>query len=69
MSCSSCRVADAVEHYLDFLSLLQEGLQQQVGKEQVKSSLGNLEDEGWRDPNPLLRAGPRYQLWTAGFSV
>ncbi|NXJ42759.1 FANCG protein, partial [Ciconia maguari] len=29
-SCPCCRVADAVEHYLDFLSLLQEGLQQQV---------------------------------------
>lgn len=45
MSCSCCRVADAVEHYLDFLSLLQEGLQQQVGV-LVKSSLGDLEGEG-----------------------
>ena len=31
MSCPRCRVADAVEHYLDLLALLQEGLQQQVG--------------------------------------
>ncbi|KAF2985082.1 hypothetical protein EK904_008663, partial [Melospiza melodia maxima] len=46
------RVADAVEHYLDFLSLLQEGLQQQVGV-LVQSSLGDLEDEGWRHPNPV----------------
>lgn len=68
MSCSCCRVADAVDHYLDLLSLLQEGLQQQVGV-LIKSSLGDLEAEGWRDPNPVPKTGPRHQPWTPGFSV
>lgn len=35
-----------MEHYLDFLALLQEGLQQQVGV-LVKNSLGDLTDEVW----------------------
>lgn len=65
MSCPHCRVADAVEHYLDFLALLQEGLQQQVGV-LLKSSLGDLVDEVWI---PIPRPGPRRHPWTPGFSV
>lgn len=53
MSYPCCRVADAVEHYLDFMALLQEGLQQQVGI-LVKSSLGDLVDEVWI---PIPRSG------------
>lgn len=65
MSCPCCRVADAVEHYLDFLALFQEGLQQQVGV-LVKSSLGDLADEVWI---PIPRPGTRCHPWTPGFSV
>lgn len=65
MFCPHCRVADAVEHYLDFLALLQEGPQQQVGVV-VKTSLGGLVDEVWI---PIARPGPRCHPWTPGFSV
>lgn len=65
MSCPCCRVADAVEHYLDFLAVLQEGLQQQAGI-LVKSSLGNLVGEV---RIPILRHGPELCTWTPGFSV
>lgn len=58
MSCPCCRVADAVEHYLDFMALLQQGLQQQVGVS-VKSSLDDLVDEVWI---PISKSGPRCHL-------
>lgn len=58
-------MADAVEHYLDFLAVLQEGLQQQAGI-LVKSSRGSLVGEV---QIPILRHGPELCTWTPGFSV
>lgn len=47
-----------MEHYLDFMALLQQGLQQQVGVS-VKSSLDDLVDEVWI---PIPKPGPRCHL-------
>ncbi|KAK2512169.1 Pigo [Columba guinea] len=58
------RVADAVEHYLDFMALLQQGLQQQVGVS-VKSSLDDLVDEVPLDGGSALPRIPEVFLEAA----